>query len=195
MTKIDSIRFSAIGSLHKKIFSTVNLGSPRFDGGTNVDSSPTRPKSNSQPERQDGPTQSPDFSTPNKDAAGIDTSLGQKRTEFHEADNPQEFSFRVHPRNTVRKMNVRFLSPTQDKSCSSEIIAEQDGNLTRNNLDFSNDSYDLQHTCHQLSTVFVRRDGGSRLGNPVKSFKSGRLIAITPLPTYLGMNLQTVLIL
>jgi hypothetical protein len=99
-------------------------------------------------------------------------SLGRQRTQSNEDHNPHEFSFRHHPRTTVKKKNIRFVTPTKYESCTPRTGTDEDGNLTNQNDVFSNGSYDLQQTCHQLSTVVVRRALCTRLGNQVDALRN-----------------------
>jgi hypothetical protein len=116
-------------------------------------------------------------------------SLGRQRGHSPEVDTPK-FSFGVHPHTTAK--SSRLLTQKTVKPCTAGTAAVKDGNATQCNVDFSNNSYDLQHTCHQLSTVVVSRAGGSRFENCAKPFKTARLFQenLNPLTDVPDKNLD-----
>jgi hypothetical protein len=189
LNQIDSNRSSAIYSLHKKLFSTVNLRSGGSDTGINSGSSPATVDCNGQPQCQEFANRTPAFSSPSKGSAGISISLGRQRAHSPEVDTP-EFSFGVHPHTTAK--SSRLLTQKTVSPCNSGSTAVEDGNAAQCNIDFSNNSYDLQRTCHQLSTVLVSRAGGSRFKNCAKPFKTARLFQenLNPLTDVPDKNLD-----
>jgi hypothetical protein len=171
MKMIDSKRTAAICALQKKLFSTANLGRSSFGTADNIHYSPTKENVIPQQECQDAPISTPAFSGRTKEGAGM--PLGGQHTKAHQVETPKEFSFKLLPRRTV--MNSIFLTQGTDKSSTAGTGNEEDANVPKCNVDSSNHSYDLQQTCHQLSTVVIRRTGGSSNENTVLPFRSTRL--------------------